>query len=97
MQCVKPTNKIILHSKDLEIAEKQVTLKQISAVNETSDVQIVSHNYAKENDFYIVMLGQRLIPGSTYLFFIPFKGILNEGLAGYYRSSYLDKVANQTK
>lgn len=97
MQCVKPTNKIILHSKNLEILEDNVSLKQVSAVNETSEVPITAHSYSKENDFYIVMLGQKMVPGSTYFYYIPFRGELNEGLAGYYRSSYYDKTANKTK
>lgn len=97
IQCLRPTNKIILHAKDLEIMEKEVTLKQITTPNDTVVIPVNSHNYAKENDFYIVMLGQRLVPGNTYRFYIPFKGMLNEGLAGYYRSSYFDRMVNKTK
>lgn len=97
MQCVKPTSRIVLHSKDLVINEKDANLRQISAVNETVDVPITSQTYAKENDFYIVNLGQKMIAGSTYLFRVSFKGLLTEGLVGFYRSSYLDKAANKTK
>lgn len=94
---MKPTNKIILHSKELEIGENDVSLKQVSAVNETINIPITAHSYSKENDFYIVSLEQDLVPGSVYLYYLPFKGKLSEGLAGYYRSSYYDKSANKTK
>lgn len=97
IQCLKATNKVILHSKELNIIEEGVTLKQIAVDNNTRDIPIASHQYAKENDFYIVMLNQRLAPGNTYWLSIPFKGILTEGLAGYYRSSYFDRAANKTK
>jgi len=96
MQCLKASNKIILHSKELDIIEKDVTLKQITTANETVDVPITSHTYAKENDFYIIMLGQRLVQRATYRLYIPFRGKLEEGLAGFYRSSYVDK-SNKTK
>lgn len=97
IQCLKATNKIILHARELEVTEEGVTLKQITVDNDTRDIPIASHQYAKENDFYIVMLNQRLAPGNTYWLSIPFKGILTEGLAGYYRSSYFDRAANKTK
>lgn len=94
---MKATNKIVLHSKELEIVEKNVTVKQVSAVNETINIPISAHSYSKENEFYTVTLGEKLVPGSIYLYYIPFRGKLSEGLAGYYRSSYFDKSTNKTK
>lgn len=97
IHCVKATNKIIVHTEALNITEKDVSVKHISPDNETISIPVLNHHYAPENSFYIVTLGQRLVPGSTYVYYIPFRGQLKESLAGYYRSSYLDRTSNSTK
>lgn len=95
---MKAANKIVLHSTDLEIFEEKVTLmRHVAAVHKIINIPITAHNYSKENSFYTVTLAEKLVPGGIYWYYIPFRGKLNEGLAGYYRSSYFDKSANKTK
>lgn len=90
-----------LHSKDLKILESDVSIKELNGAgaNETTAAQIPisSHQYVKESDFYTVSTNQKLLAGRKYLLSIPFRGELNEGLAGYYRSSYLERASNKTK
>ncbi|XP_030752545.1 aminopeptidase N-like [Sitophilus oryzae] len=94
--CVTPTKNITLHSKDLEIEEEKVALKDISSkvIKEIKELKVT---YDKENDFLIILLDQPLTEDHRYEIYIPFKGKLNDGLAGFYRSSYVDSHTKEKK
>lgn len=49
----------------------------------------------KENDFLVIHLDEALGEDHKYEIFIMFKGTMDDGLAGFYRSSYLDKAKNE--
>jgi hypothetical protein len=82
-----------IHAKDLEIFHHYVKVTE-----EGDDVNIVSHQeHLPEHEFYVLRLAETMMPGRRYVLFIPFQGVLNEGLAGYYRSSYQDRATGETR
>ncbi|KAL1491457.1 hypothetical protein ABEB36_012054 [Hypothenemus hampei] len=94
--CVTPATNITLHSKNLEIEENLVTLKDITskAIKEIKGLKIT---YEPEHDFLIILLDQPLTEDHRYEIFIPFKGLLDDSLAGFYRSSYIDSKTKEKR
>lgn len=78
---MSPTSNITLHSKGLEIDESQVTLKDISS-KATKEIKNLKISYDKENDFLIITLQEPLTEDHRYKIYIPFKGKLDDSLAG---------------
>ncbi|CAH1985341.1 unnamed protein product [Acanthoscelides obtectus] len=94
--CVKPTSNITLHSKDLTIKEGEINIKDVSS-NDSKTQKISKINYDKENDFLIILLTEPLKEDHKYEIYIPFSGKLDDGLAGFYRSSYYDKKKKEKR
>ncbi|XP_046683122.1 aminopeptidase N-like isoform X2 [Homalodisca vitripennis] len=97
MECKLPTDTIYLHSVNLNIHEKEVTFKRIIKEQQFEDLPLSGIDHDIKNEFLVIKLKEKLNPGTKYTLYIPFDGILSEGLAGYYRSSYLDRSTNTTK
>nr|ATU82844.1 secreted Aminopeptidase-like protein [Pristhesancus plagipennis] len=97
IKCLKATNTIILHAKELEIDPKEVKINEVAGEDELLPVQILQQRFVPENEFYLIKLDQNLKPGKTYKVLLGFSGDLTEGLVGFYRSSYKDKSSNSTK
>ncbi|XP_044251595.1 aminopeptidase N [Drosophila takahashii] len=96
IEALQNTNNITLHSKDLAINDTQITLRQISGEG-NPDNCITSTEINPTHDFYILNTCQELLSGHVYELILPFSAKLQEQLAGYYRSSYEDPVANETR
>ncbi|XP_066254232.1 aminopeptidase N-like [Euwallacea similis] len=94
--CVSPTTNITLHSKGLEIEENSLALKDISS-KASKPVKGLKVTYEKEHDFLIILLEQSLTEDHRYEIHIPFKGKLDDSLAGFYRSSYKDSKTKEKK
>ncbi|XP_014280242.1 aminopeptidase N isoform X2 [Halyomorpha halys] len=97
VECIQPTNTIILHSKNLNITEEETTVKEIVSKDELVPMTVTSQKLVKENEFLIIKLEQNLKQGVMYIVHLTFAGPLLEDLAGYYRSSYIDQQSNSTK
>lgn len=78
---MSPTSNITLHSKGLEIGESQVTLVDISS-KVAKEIKELKISYDKENDFLIISLQKPLVEDHRYKIYIPFKGKLDDSLAG---------------
>ncbi|XP_050303200.1 aminopeptidase N-like [Anthonomus grandis grandis] len=94
--CVQTTSNITLHSKDLTIDENAVSIRDATS-KVSKAVKGLKITYEKDHDFLIIHLNEPLIEDHRYEIYIPFKGILNDGLAGFYRSSYIDSVTKKVK
>jgi len=81
----EPSDNITLHIYDITVHERDVTvLKEDGGM-----VDIVGHSYDEERQFYIIHLAEA--PASPKLqLSIFFTGVLNDELAGFYRSSYTE-------
>uniref|UniRef100_A0A182PL06 Aminopeptidase n=1 Tax=Anopheles epiroticus TaxID=199890 RepID=A0A182PL06_9DIPT len=95
--CHEDTEQIFLHSKNLTLDEKRISLHEIELNKDQAGAQIDIKRieYAKEHDFVIFNTGTLLKKGYSYEIFIPFESSLNTGLLGYYRSSYIDNATKQ--
>ena len=59
------------------------------------NVKVMGHAYDKEREFYIIKVNVKA--GHKYKLSIGFLSVLNNDLAGFYRSTYFDSEANETK
>jgi len=96
IEALENTNNITLHSKDLTIDESHITLRQVSG-EEKKDNCVTSTEVNPTHDFYILNTCQELLAGHVYELNLPFSAKLNDQLEGYYRSSYFDSAANETR
>lgn len=90
-RCVDNTKNITLHSNGLEILEKDVRIKDVSSSSPNAVVNVDKIELDTKNEFLIIYVKDELKNNHKYEIFIPFKGELNKGLSGFYRSSYKDK------
>ena len=87
--CFEETDRIILHSKDLNITSKILTSnKKDVGVKDKFDINI-------ENDFLTIYPNSRLQKNTDYIIEIAFNGTILDKLYGFYRSSY-NSSDNQT-
>lgn len=91
LDVAKPTSSIVLHALDLELhsasvnaAGKSISSKSISLDEEKQTATLEFDEELKATK------------GSTTLN-IDFTGILNDKMAGFYRSSYIDKESGEKK
>ncbi|XP_037950077.1 aminopeptidase N-like [Teleopsis dalmanni] len=89
------TNNITIHSQNLTIDEKQISLKNLLHNDRQNCISSTEVN--PQHDYYIMHLCKQAKQGEEYILTIPFAGILNHKLRGYYRSSYHDKTTNKTR
>ena len=85
--CEKPTNKVILHSKNLEIRGESINIFS----NTDADV-VASQEWQKdeERDFLMINLNKECTKDHNYTLHISFMGKIVDALEGYYKSSYVD-------
>lgn len=79
------TRKIIFHANELDIERESLSIKNIK---EEKKINIVQHEYNKSNQRYTITVGEDLVHGESYDVNIKFKGVLNDHMQGFYRSSY---------
>ncbi|XP_053619905.1 aminopeptidase N-like isoform X2 [Plodia interpunctella] len=82
----KPTSKIVLHSQDFNIVNKEIKLRGPSSVS----VQDVKHN--DTYNLLTIQLSRQLERNGNYSLVIPFYGNLKTGLDGVYISTYVHKT-----
>ena len=83
------TNKIVLHSKNLEIKNYS-----ISIANESISITQIYKD--EKTDFLTFSTDLFLESGMNYTLKIEFNGIISNKLYGFYKSSYLNKAENKT-
>ena len=60
-----------------------------------SEVTFIKHEYLVENQFYVGSLSQQLIKDDIVTISMDFTGLLNDQMAGFYRSSFVDELDNK--
>jgi len=81
IKVVQETNLIVLHSVKLKHVLTYVFTKQ-------QHVGVKETLFHEKNQQAIIVLDRNLTLGKVYNFYIAFEGVLNNGLMGFYRSSY---------
>lgn len=98
IECLKPTNIIKVHARNLKFTENKVTVERtIKDEKKEITLKVLGTEIDTENEFFVVKTNEMLDAGQIYLLHLPFQGELTEDLIGYYRSSYLDRGSNSTK
>ena len=82
-------NRIVFHCKDIIIDENLVEVLTARTPN-----TIVGHEYDLEREFYVIHVEEDLwqeVQTTFHYITIKFTSFLNDGLSGFYRSSYVDE------
>lgn len=87
---MESTKNITLHSKNLDIDPKKIQ------INDEKDIVDTTH-VDEENEFFTIVLKTPLEQNKPLKIFIAFKGKLEDGLAGYYLSSYIDNESKERR
>lgn len=88
MNITENTPKIVLHADQLDIDGDSVQVYREG--DDYAQVEVVDLTNDTKSDFFIINLGEELMEGEQYNVFIKFKGVLNDLMEGFYRSSYRD-------
>lgn len=84
VSCAQAASNVTLHIKDLNVSDVSVTGAGGGAV------EIDGHTENKPLQFLVIALKKPLVESTNYTIRMSFVGLLNDDLAGFYRSSYVD-------
>lgn len=86
-----------MHSRNLNVNSSQLELHKLSDDGNVKESSVFVENtdFDLEHEFFILYTMAKLTKGSKYELVIPFDAELDQGLLGYYRSSYLDKTSQK--
>lgn len=84
VSCAHAASNVTLHIKDLNVSNVSVSGSDGGAV------EIDGHSEDKALQFLVIALKKPLVQSSNYTIRMKFVGVLNDDLAGFYRSSYVD-------
>jgi aminopeptidase N len=93
MLCKSDGNNVTLHSTDIEIENKTVTLQDENGAS----LQISRYSYDHDREFFILHLAENLVKGHRYTVKIKFTSFLKDNLKGFYRSEYTDQESRDEK
>lgn len=98
LTCNETTNKVVLHSRNLTIPYTDIKLNEVIGNSVTENlIELNNPHLDEDNEFLIIPTKTKLEAGKEYELLIPFEGLLQEGLLGYYRSSYIDSKTKKTE
>ena len=86
--CIEETDKIVLHSKELDI-------KNYSLASNNPEISLENFDIDPETDFFTLYANDTFQKNSNYSVKIQFSGVILDKLYGFYRSSYTNKIDNQ--
>lgn len=98
MRCAEATDRITLHTLDLDLDERSLSLARVPASNNKTLVApaIKGLSQDKQLQYSIVHLTEPLEVGAEYALGISFNGTLNDDLAGFYKSRYERQNSTET-
>jgi aminopeptidase N len=90
--CEKPTQKIILHSRNLEINGNQLVLESAddNGIGVGNNVE-----YELLREFLTLTMTRECKQGAKYSLKLNYTGPITNDLLGFYRSSYVDQNGNR--
>lgn len=93
MTCLQATDTIMLHSNNLNVNTKGVSI--VDSYGKVIPVNDVS--FVPKREFMYVKSSEKFKSGEKYILTVPFAGNITDDLVGYYKSSYVDMETNQTR
>lgn len=108
VKCEKATDKITLHIKNITIHKESVTVTAIQQaelpVSQTrqqpdneNGIKVEGHAFDLDREFYNISVAPGLENDKIYRIYMEYTGTLDDSLGGFYRSSYFDTEANETR
>lgn len=82
------TPTIVLHADELDIQKSSVNVYENTP--SFRNIEVIDFTNEQKSDFLIIRLQETLQRSSQYYINIKFKGVLNDLLRGFYRSSYTE-------
>lgn len=82
------TSTVILHADELDIQKSSVSVYENTP--SFRNIEVVDFTSEQKRDFIVIHLQESLQPSNQYYINIKFKGVLNDLLRGFYRSSYTE-------
>lgn len=96
IMCTVETSNITLHSLDLFIDKKDVTVHWLKRPYDKKETLEIAEQYIDLiRQFYVIKMVRALQVGETYEVWIKYRGVLSEHMVGFYRSSY--KIGEETR
>lgn len=96
IKCTGETSNITLHSLELSIDKKDVTVQWVkSPYDKKVTMEIAEQYFDLLRQFYVIKMVKELQFGETYEVRIKYHGVLSEHMVGFYRSSY--KIGKETR
>ncbi|XP_042215803.1 aminopeptidase N-like isoform X2 [Homarus americanus] len=95
MEVLEPTSNVTLHMADIITKNETIKLRDLNNL-EGPELVIKKHEYDREREFYLAHLEEELQQGHKYILSMEFTGLLNDKMAGFYRSSYRNAEGNKT-
>ncbi len=93
IECMEATNKIVMHSKGLNIDATKLNIEAIDAEASVDGMYVLkSFTIDKERDFLTFTLTKECIVKKTYYLTIVYTGEITKSVFGFYRSSYTDST-----
>ena len=86
IKCIYDSSNITLHTNDLKIYNETVSLKD----DQGNSIVITNFSHNFQLQFFVIQLSGMLIHDRMYHLRMSFRGNLNDDLAGFYRSSYIN-------
>lgn len=93
LQVTKPISYIVVHSKRLTISQ---TLLQRTVGNELKNISVANAFEYPEYEYWVTEVDGPLEIGD-YVLGLTFNGSLTDRIVGFYQSSYIDPVRNETR
>lgn len=94
IKCSEPTDNITLHTNQLEIDPKTLSLTALGTP--ASAPKILELNQDQLLQYSIVKLDANLEANKEYLLGMDFSGSLNDDLSGFYKMKYQRQNSNET-
>lgn len=93
LQVTKPISYIVVHAKRLTISQ---TLLQQSVGNELKNISVANAFEYPDYEYWVTEVDAPLEVGD-YVLALTFNGSLTDRIVGFYQSSYIDPVRNETR
>ncbi|CAL8109596.1 unnamed protein product [Orchesella dallaii] len=106
VKCIKATEKITLHLKNISIKKDTVSVTPIREAElpvsnvrseDGGSLAVQKHEFDEDREFYNITVSPGLEEGKLYRIFIEYTGMLDDSLGGFYRSSYIDKDTKEKR
>ncbi|PVD39141.1 hypothetical protein C0Q70_01769 [Pomacea canaliculata] len=93
VEIARDTRYVLIHVFE-QLHVETVSLRDANT-NATLDLE--RFFYFRDNEFLVVETKETVAAGSVVQLYLQFRGLLNESIVGFYKSSYVNSLTNETR